>query len=109
MTATQQAKPWDRYEKDSSGPGQAQLQWKLLQPGWGGELTEGEIQFILSKLLVDPTLAYWWGFRPGTKRRPVDAIKAVAMQGNPEVRGDNVKLVRKHRTPAAKQMPLPWG
>jgi hypothetical protein len=97
----QQIRPWHRYREEK--------QWKLLQPGWAGTLDDAELQFILTKLQTDPVLAYWWGFRGATKRRPIDAIKAVAMYGNPDVRGDNVKLVRKHGAPAAKQMAFPWG
>jgi hypothetical protein len=102
-------KPWDAYRRESSGEGQGRLHHKLLQPGWGGTLDDTELQFVLSKLQADPVLSYWWGFRPQTKRRPIDAIKAVALHGNSEVRGDNVKLVRKHGTPVATQMALPWG
>ena len=94
-------KPWHRYRKDKK--------WKLLQPGWGGQLSDDEVDFILTKLQADPVLSYWWGFRPKTKRRPIEAIKAVAMWGDPEVRSANVKLVRKHAIPVAVQIALPWG
>jgi hypothetical protein len=100
----QASKPWHKYQGKAGN-----LPWKLLEPGWGGSLDDDELQFILSKLQADPMLAYWWGFRGATKRRSIDAIKAVAMHGNPYVRGDNVKLVRKHGAPAAKQMAFPWG
>jgi hypothetical protein len=103
-TKPQQSRPWQKY-RDKTG----KIPWKICQPGWGGELTEEEVQFLLSRLLSDPQLAFWWGFRPQTKRRPVEAIKAVAMWGHPDVRGDNVKLVRKNGTPVATQMALPWG
>jgi hypothetical protein len=99
-----QPRPWHKHQ-DKTG----KFPWKLLVPGWGGELTDGELQFILSKLLSDPQLAYWWGFRGATKRRPLEAIKAVAMWGSPDVRSENVKLVRPHQHPVATQMALPWG
>jgi hypothetical protein len=101
-------KPWDRYRKEGSGPGQDRLHYKLLQPGWGGQLDDSELEFILSKLRNDPMLSYWWGFRPRAKRRPVEAIKAVAMWGSPEVRVHNMKLIRSHQHPVATQMALPW-
>jgi hypothetical protein len=94
-------KPWHRYRKEK--------RWKLLQPGWGGQLDDSELEFILSKLQADPMLSYWWGFRPGVKRRPLEAIKAVAMSGDPVVRSHNVMLVRPHQRPVATQMALPWG
>jgi hypothetical protein len=98
---SQQARPWHCYRKEK--------QWKLLQPGWAGTLDDDELQFILSKLQVASVLSYWWGFRPQTKRRPLEAIKAVAMWGSPDVRSENVKLVRPHQHPVATQIALPWG
>jgi hypothetical protein len=102
-------RPWDKYGKESRGQRQDRLCWKLLEPGWGGELTDDELQFILSRLQSDEALSFWWGFRPRTKRRPLEGIKAVAMWGDPEVRARNVKLVRPHQYPIATQMALPWG
>lgn len=97
----QQDRPWHKYRKEKG--------WKLLEPGWGGQLADEEVAFILSKLQGDDALSYWWGFRPQTKRRPAEAIKAVAMWGDPAVRSVNVKLVRPHQRPVAVQMALPWG
>jgi hypothetical protein len=93
-------KPWHRYRKEKG--------WKLLEPGWGGSLDDDEVQFILSRLQADEALSYWWGFRPRTKRRPVEGIKAVAMWGDPDVRARNVKLVRPHQYPVATQIAFPW-
>jgi hypothetical protein len=104
MTTTkpqQAVKPWHKYRKEKN--------WKLLEPGWAGTLDDDELQFILNKLQADPVLSYWWGFRPQTKRRPIEAIKAVAMRGSPGVRSENVRLVRSHQRPVAMQMALPWG
>jgi hypothetical protein len=103
-TGSGQAKPWEAYRREPSAlrqaqEGQGRLYFKLLEPGWGGYLDDAEVDFILSKLRVDPALAYWWGFRGATRRRPVGAIKSVAMWGNPEVRADNVKLVRSRQRP----------
>ena len=94
-------KPWHRYRHEPN--------WKVLEPGWGGQLDDRELEFILSKLQTDETLSYWWGFRPKTKRRPVEAIKAVAMSGDPAVRSHSVKLVRPHQHPIAAQMAFPWA
>jgi hypothetical protein len=102
-------RPWDKYRKESRAQGQDRLLWKLLIPGWADQLYDSELEFIQAKLQADPVLSYWWGFRPGTKRRPIEAIKAVAMWGDPEVRSVNVRLARKHRILAATQMALPWG
>jgi hypothetical protein len=92
-------RPWEAYRRESSGEGQGRLQHKLTQPGWAGELTDDELQLIVNKLQADPALAYWWGFRPQTKRRPIDSVKSVALWGDPEVRAVNVKLARKPRAP----------
>jgi hypothetical protein len=93
-------KPWYRYRREPN--------WKLLEPGWGGQLDDSELAFIQAKLNADEALSYWWGFRPKTKRRPVEAIKAVAMRGDPDVRARNMKLVRPHQHPIAAQMAFPW-
>ena len=102
-------RPWEAYRSEGSEHGQDRLHHKLLQPGWGGQLSDDELDFILTKLQADPALSYWWGFRPQTKRRPIEAIKTVAMWGSPDIRSENVKLVRPHQGPVATQMALPWG
>jgi hypothetical protein len=98
---SQPSRPWHKYRKEKN--------WNLLEPGWAGTLDDDEIQFILNKLQADSVLSYWWGFRPQTKRRPLEAIKAVAMWGSSDVRSENVRLVRLHQHPVATQMALPWG
>lgn len=81
-------KPWVLYKrKDGSRD-------KLYEPGYQGELTQEEIELLQDALHRDPDLAYWWGWRPGMKRRAVDSIKRVAYYGDPENRSHNVKLVR---------------
>jgi hypothetical protein len=72
-------KPWDKYR-------QSEPQGRLLEPGWAGAVDEEELLFIQSKLQSDDALSFWWGFKPRTKRRPVEAIKAVALLGDPDVR-----------------------
>jgi hypothetical protein len=93
MPVSQPARPWHRYRKEK--------QWRLLEPGFAGELTEPELQYILLRLQTDPALAYWWGFRATTKRRPEGAIRSVALWGSPDVRAVNVRLARKPRIPDA--------
>jgi hypothetical protein len=102
-------KPWGKYRKEPVGPGRSQLYWKVLVPGWGGQLSDCELEFIQAALQADPMLSYWWGFRLRARRRPIEAIKSVSMRGSPDVRAHNVKLVRPHQCPVAAQMALPWA
>ena len=67
---------------------------KLLEPGWGGHLTDEEVAYIQFHLIRDDKLAFKWGFRPGQKSRPEEAIRRVAMHGDPDNRGANVTLAR---------------
>jgi hypothetical protein len=88
MTAKAPAhKPWEVYRRE--GP-----RWRLLEPGWAGSLDDVELAYILHKLQSDDALSFWWGFRPQTKRRPIESIRAIAMHGSSEIRGVNVKLAR---------------
>jgi hypothetical protein len=93
-TTTPKAKPWDRYRKDYSGQGQDRLRFKLLIPGYAGAVDDSELAYIIAKLQSDSSLSRWWGFRPRAKRRPVDAVKLVAMHGDPDNQAHNVRLVR---------------
>jgi hypothetical protein len=83
-----QDNPWMVYRKPDGSRD------KLYEPGWAGELDSLELSKLQEALSTDPDLAYWWGWRPGMKRRAVDSIKRVAMYGDPESRAHNVKLVR---------------
>jgi hypothetical protein len=89
VAKTPASRPWDAYRREGCC-------WQLLIPGWAGSLDDEELAYILHKLQEDDALSFWWGFRPGTKRRPIEAIKAVAMHGSPEVRGNNIRLARGH-------------
>ena len=55
---------------------------------------DGELSFIQQALLKDPTLSAWWGFRPRSKRQPIEAIRRVAMDGNPDNQSENRYLAR---------------
>jgi hypothetical protein len=81
-------KPWMVYKKSDRSRD------KLFEPGWAGELTEEETERLQEALMSDDQLSYWWGWKPGMKRRAVAAIERVAYFGSPESRAHNVKLVR---------------
>ena len=68
--------------------------YRLLEPGWAGDLADDEVAFIQRELLADKQLAYRWGFAPAQKTRPLEAIRRVAMGGDPEHRNLNVALAR---------------
>ena len=57
---------------------------KLLEPGYWGSLEEEELEFIQKALENNPKLSYVWGFRPVQKSRDPDAIRRVAMWGDPK-------------------------
>ena len=53
----------------------------LLEPGWGGDLDDVELEYVASELSKDPSLRRRWGFRPSAKRLSKSRIRAVAMYG----------------------------
>ena len=67
---------------------------RLLGPGWAGDISDDEVVFIQEELLRDRKLAYQWGFAPSRRTRPADAIRRVALEGDPEHRNANVSLTR---------------
>ena len=67
---------------------------RLLEPGWAGQLVDDELDFIRAELFQDRKLARRWGFRPGQKTRPDEAIRRVAMDGDPDGTAHNRKLAR---------------
>lgn len=85
-TRPQRDKPWHQYRREP--------QHRLLEPGWPGSVGDDELVYIQERLKSDDSLSYWWGFRPGMKRRSAAAIERVAMHGDPDNRSHNVKLVR---------------
>jgi len=72
--------------------------YRLLTPGWGGELAPDEFEYILGELLADKKLSFAWGFQPGKKRRPEWAIRQVAEWGDPDRRTTNMQLARQKLT-----------
>ena len=72
--------------------------WEQYQ---GNVVEDGELSFIQQALLKDPTLSAWWGFRPRSKRRPIEAIRRVATDGNPDNQSENRYLARMRSEPAS--------
>ncbi len=70
---------------------------KLLEPGYWGSLEDEELEFIQKALGNNPKLSYAWGFQPVQKSRAPDAIRRVAMWGDPEDREVNTKVIRGSR------------
>ncbi len=81
-------KPWQAYTGDTGN------NYLLLEPGWGGQLGDDELGYILEHLTADAALAAWWGFRPKAKRRPHDAINRVAEHGDADDQSHNRRLAR---------------
>ncbi len=68
---------------------------KLLIPGWPGELTNEELEYIREALFRDKQLSFRWGFAPSQKTRSTAAILKVAMWGDEDDRLHNARLHRK--------------
>jgi len=69
----------ERYAND---PWQLEMYKEgLLEPGWGGDLDDVELEYVLSELKKSPSLRRRWGFRPSAKRLSRSRIRAVAMLG----------------------------
>ena len=68
--------------------------YRLLEPGWAGELEDDQVAYIRTALHDDPDLAYKWGFKRRTKRFTDDLIRLIADQGDPDHRMVNVQLVK---------------
>ena len=74
---------------------------KLLQPGWAGELDDGELASIMAALRESNRLRTAWGFPAGERRLSEDGVKAVAMFGSPDDPARNSALVRQARRTAS--------
>lgn len=73
---------------------------KLLEPGWGGELDDTELAHILAALQKNNRLRTAWGFPGGERRLSEDAVRQVAMWGDPNDPAHNTSLVRQARRTA---------
>jgi hypothetical protein len=93
--ARDQGRPWMVYRNPDGS------RCTLYEPGWPGSLDESELERLQQALMNDPQLAYWWGFRPGLKRRSAAAIERVAMHGDSDSRSTNVRLARSRKAQAA--------
>lgn len=94
--------PWDKYRHEASRPGQGQLRWQLLIPGWAGHLDPDELLFIMERLEQDPDLRKWWGQKPSWRRVPEEAVLRVALNGDEADQSHNRRLAQARRkTPAA--------
>lgn len=80
---------------------------RLLGPGWAGEISDDEVVFIQDELLRDKKLAFQWGFAPSRRTRPADAIRRVALEGDPNHRNANVSLTRPDTRPDSRPQTLP--
>ena len=68
--------------------------YRLLEPGWAGELEDDQVAYIRAALHDDPDLAYEWGFKRSSKRFPTDIIRRIAKRGDANHRTVNVHLVK---------------
>ena len=68
--------------------------YRLLEPGWAGELEDDQVAYIRAALHDDPDLAYQWGFKRSSKRFPSDIIRRIAKRGDADHRTVNVHLVK---------------
>ena len=68
--------------------------YRLLEPGWAGELEDDQVAYIRTALHDDPDLAYQWGFKRSAKRFSSDVIRRVALKGDANHRMVNVHLVK---------------
>ena len=72
---------------------------RLLEPGWAGDPTDAELGFIQQQLMGNRHLSHLWGFPPRWKRRPLEAVRRVAILGDPHDRALNRRLARGKDTP----------
>jgi hypothetical protein len=84
-------RPWLIYRKEP--------RYKLLIPGWGGNIDDVELAFIVKHLENDLPLRLWWGMPPRWKRVPEEVVKRLAMEGSADNQGQNRLLARPRRQP----------
>ena len=59
-------------------------QKKLLEPGWAGQLSDSEIEFIQRELKRSPRLWQRWGYKRSMVRGvpiPASTIRRIAIHG----------------------------
>ena len=70
------------------------MDYRLLEPGWAGELDDEQIAYIRNALYNDPDLAYQWGFRRASKNFSDDMLRRIAARGDAKHRMINAHLVK---------------
>jgi hypothetical protein len=86
--------PWQRYSREKD--------YLLLEPGFAGALTDAELEYIRGKLQQDDALRRGWGMKPSWRRVPEEAIRRVAMDGDPGEQSINRRLAQSRKySPAA--------
>jgi hypothetical protein len=92
LSKPDKARPWVKYWGEKG--------WRLLEPGFAGFLHDDELSYVQRRLRDDDSLSFAWGFRPGQKTRSEAAIRRIAMFGDPDCRGTNIKLARSRSEPS---------
>ena len=47
--------------------GKPVMDYRLLEPGWAGEIAPDELEFLQEELARDKAVAFAWGFQPAKK------------------------------------------
>jgi hypothetical protein len=84
-------RPWLIYRKEP--------RYKLLIPGYGGNIDDEEAAFIVKHLTNDTALKLWWGMPPRWRKVPQEVVKRLAMEGSADSLEQNRKLARPGRKP----------
>ena len=85
----------------------AQIDRRILEPGWAGEPEPAELQFLTEKLARDRRFAAKWGFTTYVTQQLDWAILQVAMWGDPEQKALNAALASRPFSPGiGLQLPL---
>ena len=89
-----QAKEWPDWNRRRDPELWDYYAEQLLEPGWAGELTESEFDYLEAKLKRYKRLRNKWGFQSEDDILSPEAIQTVAMSGDPEDPSFNVSLVK---------------
>lgn len=68
---------------------------RLLEPGYGGDLSAEEMAYIVAALQRDGRLRRLWGFRAAQRRFGAGVLQRVALFGDPRSPSHNARLVRR--------------
>ena len=92
--AKAQAKEWPEWNRRRDPELWDYYAEQLLEPGWAGELTESEFDYLEGKLKRYKRLRNKWGFQSEDDVLSPEAIQTVAMSGDPEDPSFNASLVK---------------